>query len=136
MHRLGVGTMHDMGSVVSGLFLRSLRFREFTLGDKINLWRGKRAAGVSVVWDEALATDLTTAVPTLAVPVYFLHGVYDYTCSYALAQDYLARLQAPLKGFYTFERSAHSPNLEQPEKVLRILRENGMRGTNRLAGAK
>jgi pimeloyl-ACP methyl ester carboxylesterase len=133
MHRLGVGTMRDMDSVASGLFLRSLQFREFTLGDKVNLWRGKRAAGVSVVWGEALATDLASAVPALAIPVYFLHGSYDYTCSYQLARDYLARLQAPVKGFYTFEYSAHSPNFEEPGRVLRILREDVLAGTTRLA---
>jgi len=136
MHRLGVGTMHDMDAVVSGLFLRSLRFREFTLGDKVNLWRAKRAAGVSVVWDEVLATDLVATVPALTIPVSFLHGVHDYTVSYPLARDYFARLRAPVKGFYTFERSAHSPNFEEPEEVLRILREDVLAGTNHLADPK
>jgi hypothetical protein len=35
----------------------------------------------------------------LALPIYFLHGVYDYTCSYTLAKSYVEQLKAPLKGF-------------------------------------
>ena len=44
-------------------------------------------------------------------------------------------LQAPVKGFYTFERSAHSPMFEEPEKTLTILREDVLAGANRLADA-
>jgi hypothetical protein len=47
MHGLGVGTMREMGSVVTGLFFPSLRNRDYTLAEKINLWRGKAAMGVS-----------------------------------------------------------------------------------------
>ncbi len=41
MHRAGVGTMHDMRSVLTGLFLPSLFFREYSAADKIRLWRAK-----------------------------------------------------------------------------------------------
>lgn len=37
MHDLGVGTTRDMTSVFTGMFLRSLLHREYTLGEKINL---------------------------------------------------------------------------------------------------
>jgi hypothetical protein len=38
-----------------------------------------------------------------------------------------------LKGFYTFENSAHSPMFEEPERTLRILREDVLPGRNHLA---
>jgi pimeloyl-ACP methyl ester carboxylesterase len=41
MHGAGIGTTRDMNSVVTGIFLPSWQFREYTLGEKINLWRGK-----------------------------------------------------------------------------------------------
>ena len=63
MHALGVGTMREMRSVVTGLFLPSLRNRDYTLAEKINLWRGKAATGVSTMWKEMLATDLAERVP-------------------------------------------------------------------------
>lgn len=39
-------------------------------------------------------------------------------------------LRALLKGFYTFEHSAHSPLFEEPEKTLRILLEDVLNRTN------
>ncbi len=36
MHSLGIGTTHDMNSVLSGIFLPSLTFRGYTLSEKVN----------------------------------------------------------------------------------------------------
>jgi pimeloyl-ACP methyl ester carboxylesterase len=135
MHALGVGTVREMRSVFGGLFLVSLRNPDYTLTEKISMWRGKAAMGVSSMWKEMLATDLAEQVPGVDVPVYFLHGVHDYTCTYAEASAYFERLKAPLKGFYTFRASAHSPMFEEPARVMAILREDVLRGTNRLADA-
>jgi pimeloyl-ACP methyl ester carboxylesterase len=133
MHSLGVGTAHDMTSVVRGIVWPSLTSPHYTLGEKARLWRGKASSGVSALWDEMLTIDLADRVSELAVPAYFLHGVYDYTVSYQLARDYVGSLKAPLKGFYTFERSAHSPMLEEPQKTQKIMREDVLAGTNSLA---
>jgi pimeloyl-ACP methyl ester carboxylesterase len=136
MHALGVGTTHGMKSVMSGIFLPSLQFREYTLSEKINLWRGKFRTGVSPVWNEILAADLTRKVPRVEIPIYFFHGIYDYTVSYGEAKSYFELLRAPSKGFYTFERSAHSPLFEEPERALKILQENVFVGSNSLTDAK
>lgn len=85
------------------------------------------------MWAEVLATDLTQRVPEVGIPVYFLHGVHDDTVSYPLAKAYYDRLVAPVKGFYTFEHSAHSPIFEEPQKACRIMREDVLAGTTRLA---
>jgi pimeloyl-ACP methyl ester carboxylesterase len=136
MHSLGIGTTHDMKSHVTGIILRSLTFPEYTFREKIKLWRGKFQAGVGYLWETMLATDLSTQVPELELPVYFLQGVYDYTCSYPLAKSYFEHLKAPVKGFYTFEQSAHSPMFEEPEKMLNILQEDVLVGANSLADAQ
>ena len=85
------------------------------------------------MWQEILATNLAERVPSVGVPVYFLHGVHDYTCTCAEASRYFESLTAPLKGFYTFSRSAHSPMFEEPDRFMAILREDVLKGTNRLA---
>jgi pimeloyl-ACP methyl ester carboxylesterase len=126
MHRLGIGTMHSMTSVLRGIVLASLQTRAYTLAEKVRLWRGKFAAGVSTLWDEALSTNLAETLTAFDVPVYLCHGVYDYTVSYPLAHAYFQRLRAPHKGFYTFERSAHSPMFEEPDRMCRILRDEVM----------
>lgn len=123
MHDLGVGTMRSMKSVVTGIFLPSLLFGEYTLREKINLWRGKATTGVSVLWDEMVSHDLAREDTVFQVPVFFFHGVHDRTYSYALAKRYFDRIQAPGKAFFSFESSAHSPIFEQPEECVRILQE-------------
>ena len=121
MHRIGVGTTRAMRSVVSGMFIPSLTFKEYTLKEKFNLWRGKAAAGVHPLWESILATDLSRQVNRAEIPVYFLHGRYDYTVSYTLAKGYFEVFQAPEKAFFTFEHSAHSPHFEEPERVREVL---------------
>jgi pimeloyl-ACP methyl ester carboxylesterase len=74
-------------------------------------------AGISILWDTMLKTDLSVSVPELQIPVYFVHGVYDYTVSYNLAKEYFNILKAPVKEFYTFDYSAHSPLFEEPAKM-------------------
>ncbi len=132
MHELGIGTTHDMRSIVTGLLLRSLLHREYTLPEKIGMWRGKLFSGRRL-WNAQLATDLTRQVTRLEVPVYFLHGVHDYTVSYPLARSYHERLEAPAKGFYTFHGSAHSPLFEEPDRMREVLRTDVLTGSTRLA---
>jgi pimeloyl-ACP methyl ester carboxylesterase len=135
MHSLGIGTTREMTSVVTGIFLPSWQFREYTLAEKVNLWRGKvysRSREFSL-WDTMLTADLTERVKELAIPVYFFHGKYDFTCAYPLVRAYFDALQAPLKGFYTFETSAHSPIFEEPEKVINIMLEDVLKASNLLA---
>jgi pimeloyl-ACP methyl ester carboxylesterase len=138
MHGAGIGTTRDMNSVITDIFLPSWQFREYTLREKVNLWRGKiisRSPRFGL-WDKVQVTDLTRQVTELEIPVYFLHGKYDYTCAYPLAKEYFAKIKAPVKGFYTFDQSAHSPMFEEPEKVNQILLEDVLAGTNNLADIK
>jgi len=133
MHGLGVGTTRDMRSIITGIFLPSLTCRDYTFAEKINLWRGKARAGVHPLWNTILATDLASQVPELDIPVYFFHGIYDYTVSYDLAKEYFVKINAPMKGFYTFEKSAHSPMFEEHERMQNILRADVLAGINNLA---
>jgi pimeloyl-ACP methyl ester carboxylesterase len=133
MHSLGIGTTHDMKSVISGILIPSLKCPEYTLSEKVNMWVGKSRAGISIVWTDIMATDLSEKVNELKIPVYFFEGVYDYTCSYTEAKSYFEKLKAPIKGFYTFEKSAHSPIFEEPQKVREIILQDVLRGRTVLA---
>ncbi len=135
MHEAGIGTTHEMKSVITGIFLPSLAFRGYTVSEKINLWRGKIYSRTNDfgLWQTMLTTDLTQQVTKLDIPIYFFHGQYDYTCAYPLAKTYYEQIQAPLKGFYTFEKSAHSPLFEEPEKALEVLLVDVLAGSTSLA---
>ncbi len=124
MHSVGIGTTHSMTSVVSGIFMPIMLSPVYTLTEKINIWRGKGWAASTNMWNEILATDLTLKVAKLDIPVYFVSGIYDYTVSRSLALEYFKKLKAPMKGFYTFQHSAHSPLFEEPEKFGRFLQQD------------
>ncbi|MBE0647189.1 MAG: alpha/beta hydrolase [Bacteroidales bacterium] len=132
MHTIGIGTTRDMKSVVTGMFMPSLTCREYTLKEKFNLWRGKARSGVHPLWHKMITTNLIQQVNEFTIPIYFFHGIYDYTVSYPLAKNYFEAIQAPVKGFYKFENSAHSPHFEEPEKVRRILLADVLAGASTL----
>jgi pimeloyl-ACP methyl ester carboxylesterase len=119
MHRSGIGTTHGMNSVVKGIFLTSLKNKEYTLTEKINLWRGKLLLNKNP--QLKMDDDLRDKITALEIPTYFFSGKYDYTVNYKMSEGYLKRLKAPVKGFYLFENSAHSPMFEEPDKVAQII---------------
>lgn len=133
MHSLGIGTTHDMNSVITGIVLPSWQSRDYTLPEKFHTWSAKANSGIAMLWGDMITTDLSKEMTTFEIPIYFFSGIYDYTVNYRLAKDYFEKLQAPVKGFYTFEESAHSPTFEEPEKVQKILLEDVLAGTNNLA---
>jgi pimeloyl-ACP methyl ester carboxylesterase len=132
MHGVGVGTTRDMKTIEQGVFFPSWFSKQLTLGEKISLWRGKIFCA-SQLRNAVFSTDLRQKVTRLDLPVYFFSGKYDYTVNHAMSKAYLAGLQAPIKGFYTFQNSAHSPFFEEPDQVRRILQQDVLRGTTQLA---
>ena len=136
MHSLGIGTMHQMNSIVTGIILPSFQCRDYTLKEKFDLWHGKATSGIATLWPEMSAIDLSQTVTEFEIPVYFMGGAYDYTVNYSLAKEYFEKIHAPVKGFYTFEHSAHSPMFEEPEKTIKILLQDVLTGSNDLADEK
>lgn len=121
MHKLGIGTTRDINNVFKDIFQESWLFSEYTISEKYRLWAGKSKAGVSIIWNEMINVNLMENYTSFQIPIYFVHGKFDYTCSYELAQMYFNKIEAPVKGFYTFNESAHSPLFEEPDKLNEIL---------------
>ena len=133
MHRAGIGTTHKMKSVVSGIFMPVMQNSEYTLNEKINIWRGKVFSNSTGLNNEFYCTDLSKTITKLDIPVYFFSGVYDYTVNYSMSEAYFKKLSAPVKGFYLFKESAHSPIFEEPKKVVHIMREDVLKCKNALS---
>jgi pimeloyl-ACP methyl ester carboxylesterase len=133
MHDLGVGTMHDMKDVVSGVILPSLICPDYTFVEKVNMWTAKAKSGIAALFKTIITTDLKETTPELKIPVYFFEGVYDYTCVSSVAGEYFDVLRAPVKGYYTFKHSAHCPIFEEPERVMEIIRQDVLAGKTTLA---
>lgn len=132
-HKAGCGTMHSMDSVITGIFLPQMNSRCYTLPEKIDYWCGKALMQSTVLYEEMLTINLFEQVLSLEIPVYFFSGIYDYTCPYPLSLEYFEALTTPLKGFYTFDNSAHSPLWEEPDKTVEVLVEDVLKETIKLS---
>lgn len=96
--------------------------KEYSFADKINYLRGM-SFSKRYLWDAIMKTNLFKSIPAQHIPVYIMQGTSDYETSYIVAKEYFDSLAAPVKKFYTFENSAHSPNFEEPEKFEMIIKE-------------
>ena len=134
MHELGIGTMHKLKSVFWGIFIPVWTCKAYTLKEKINIWKAKISfIPKTKLINELLERDFTAEIPRLEIPVYFLSGKFDLTVNINLSKAYLTKLEAPLKGFYTFNNSAHSPLFEEPLLVRRVIEEDILNNRNSLA---
>ncbi|ALR99953.1 hypothetical protein ATZ33_00715 [Enterococcus silesiacus] len=121
LNKLGSGLTHKPTTNTT-LMLSLLRFKEYTINQKINFTKSEAFA--HPVMDSIRYLDLFEEVPKLDVPVYILQGLHDYQTSYPGAKAFYDKLKAPTKKFYTFDDSAHTPIIEEPEKFMRILVED------------
>lgn len=134
MHEADVGHMRGMNSVIKGIFLPMWRVRAYTVAEKINIWRGKIWSR-PFFWDNLLHDDLSARLTEFDLPIYFLTGQHDYTANADLSRAYFDEIAAPVKGFYLFDNSAHSPLFEEPERALAILLTNVLQGSTTLVDA-
>lgn len=78
--------------------------------------------GTKHLWESILEINFLEQAPSLEVPVYFLEGRHDYNTPWELVQEYHDALDAPQgKEIVWFENSAHSPNLEEPDRFVRVM---------------
>lgn len=137
MHELGIGTMHNMKSIFWDIFIPVWTCKGYTLTEKINIWKSKFLfLPKTGLINEMLATDFSEKVTKLDVPVYFFSGKYDLTVNIDLSKSYFKKIEAPVKGFYTFENSAHSPIFEEPLKVKEIIEKDVLNGIANLSDEK
>jgi pimeloyl-ACP methyl ester carboxylesterase len=97
--------------------------REYTLNDKINFSKGLEFS-VSCLENTLMTSDLNVALPEQQIPVYIFQGLHDYQTTYTAAKKYFDSLRAPVKKFYTFLHSAHSPHIEEYDAFERIVKND------------
>jgi len=120
MNKYGIGMAHQNISM-SKVVMNVMLFKGYTFSEKINYTRGSLFS--LQLFDNAKNDNLFESSASFDVPVYIIHGKHDYLTSYTLARDYSDTMDAPAKAFFTFENSAHSPNIEESEKFVRTVRE-------------
>jgi len=134
MHDLGIGTMHNMRSIIKDVFLPVWTCRAYTIKEKFNIWISKFSfIPKSGLRYQIINLDIPINVPRLEIPVYFISGRYDLTVNNELSKEYLTKIEAPIKGFYTFKESAHSPMFEEPQRLKEILIKDVLNRSTALA---
>jgi pimeloyl-ACP methyl ester carboxylesterase len=122
LNKYGIGHLHEGGPTFQDILKTFFMFKGYTLSEKINWFIG---ADFSMVYlfPVILKDNLFESSVKFKIPFYIIQGVYDYQVSHVLAEKYFDILEAPKKEFFTFDNSAHSPNMEEPEKFIQIFRE-------------
>jgi len=121
MNKYGVGVKRkdmSMFDVATDL----LFYRGYTLKDKLNYINGMMFS-LNNMFHKVIEDNLFQSSTHFDIPIYIIQGKYDYQVSYQLAKEYLDLIDAPQKAFFTFEQSAHSPNLEEPHHFVEVIKE-------------
>lgn len=136
MHELGIGTMHNIKSVFWDIFIPVWTCKAYTISEKFNIWKSKFSfLPKTNLINELFTFNFSDSIQKLDIPIYFFSGKYDLTVNVDLSRAYFQMLQAPVKGFYLFENSAHSPLFEEPEKVRRIIEHDVLNGKTDLSNS-
>ena len=122
--KLGNGLYHKPPSQFKDVLLPFLQASEYRLADKYGYLMGSLYALSAPISKDLAQMNLMVEIPEITIPVYFFHGKYDRQVSYELSKDYFDMLTAPEKHFYNFDHSAHSPFIEEPERFMKIIRED------------
>lgn len=75
------------------------------------------------MWEDVVKIDFLTEIDEVEVPVYFVIGRHDWNTPFELVEEYFDLLKAPKKELIWFEKSAHSPCHEEPDKFNRLMVE-------------
>lgn len=120
MNKYGVGIKHKDCSMLD-IALDLLYYRGYTFMDKIHYLQGT-IFSLNHMFHKVIEDNLFETSTRFDVPVYIIQGKYDYQVSYQLAKEYFNSVNAPKKEFFTFEESAHSPNLEDSKRFVEVAR--------------
>jgi CubicO group peptidase (beta-lactamase class C family)/pimeloyl-ACP methyl ester carboxylesterase len=93
---------------------------EYGLYDKVNFVRGVLDT-FGVVYPQLWGVDFRKQAQRLEVPVYFLIGRHDVNASPRLTEEYFNILTAPYKELIWFERSGHSPWMNESVKFVDVM---------------
>ena len=122
MNRYGIGFTRENMSMFDAA-ISVLLFRGYTLSEKLKYIQGMMFSQVYLWNSVVLGNNLFETSTSFQVPIYVIHGKYDYQTSYTLAYQWFEIIEAPDKGFFSFENSAHSPIIEEQERFVQIVRE-------------
>jgi pimeloyl-ACP methyl ester carboxylesterase len=97
-----------------------LRSPDYSILDVVRTVRGIDASQAALL-PQLATTDLVRTVPRLDVPVVIAQGRLDRVAPADAAQRFHGALSAPAKRLVWFEKSAHTPQYDEPAKFRDLL---------------
>ena len=110
----GVGQLYEMPA--------NVMVPEFSLMERVNAVRGLFDVNW-FVYPQLQTYDFRRDVPTLEIPVTLVLGRHEARGRAEPAIQWFDQLEAPAKELIIFDRSGHRPSFEQPDDVVRVMRE-------------
>ena len=98
MNKFGIGMARNENLTPFRLGREVLFFNGYTFSEKINYQRG-RSFSVEHLWNYDLNDNLFESSVNFAIPVFIIHGKWDYMVSYTLSREWFEKINAPKKGF-------------------------------------
>ena len=117
------GVTHDQSyaATVRNLLASLVRSSDYSAGDVLRTVRGIAATQARLL-PEMADLDLVETVSRLDVPLVMVQGRRDQVAPGEAAQRFFDNVEAPSKELVWFEESAHTPQLEEPEKFRDLLK--------------
>jgi pimeloyl-ACP methyl ester carboxylesterase len=116
----GVTTGANFNSLTRALLASLVRSPDYPAAAVVRTLRGIGASQAALL--PQLATmDLVRTMPRLEVPIVMAQGQLDQVAPGQAAQRFHDSLTAPSKQLVWFEKSAHTPHLEEPAKFRDLL---------------
>ena len=109
----GVATNAKFGSLFRALLLSLVRSPDYSVTDVIRTLHGLGVSQAALL-PQLATTDLVRTIPRLDVPLVIAQGRRDQVAPGEAAQRFHDSVTAPSKRLVWFERSAHTPHLEEP----------------------
>jgi pimeloyl-ACP methyl ester carboxylesterase len=116
----GVTTTATYNGTLRTLLMSLLRSPDYSAADLIRTMGGITATQATLV-PQLANTDLVQEVPRLEVPIVLVQGRLDQVAPGEATQRFYDSVAAPRKELHWFERSAHTPHFEEPEKFREVL---------------
>jgi pimeloyl-ACP methyl ester carboxylesterase len=116
----GVATHANFNGLLRTLLLSLIRSPDYSAAAVIRTLRGISASQEALL-PQLASTDLVRTMPRLDVPLVMAQGRLDQVAPGEAAQRFHDSLTAPSKQLVWFERSAHTPHLEEPAKFRDLL---------------
>jgi pimeloyl-ACP methyl ester carboxylesterase len=99
---------------------------EYSWVDRFNFVRAL-TVGMAEALPHTDGVDFTSLAPRLEVPAYFVMGRHDVLTPPDLVERYVAKLEAPRKRIIWFDRAAHLPPYEEPDRFVAAMVDDVLR---------